>query len=270
MIFSSDRPSPPGFRLSAAPPRGSWEGVGKVVSFNPAFFLGGAAALGLAAAALRSFPWPRRLAALGWAGLVAGAAQFAASIVATHAVYDRSPLFRWTWLPQALGGFPPERALVAHSGFDEVSVPLRAILPETGFRVLDLHDAGEMTEPSIARARRLYPPPPGTEPAPWRAWPVETGAVGAVFLLFAAHEWRTPEGRIELLREARRVLAPGGRIILAEHLRDAANFAVYGPGALHFHSRETWRQDWTAAGLRAVDEIALTPFVHVWPLVAAA
>lgn len=257
-----------GFRLSAAPPRGDWEGVAKVVRFNPAFFVGGVAALGLGAVALRALPFPRWLAALGWSGWVAGAAQFAASILATHAVYDRSALFRWTWLPRALGGVAPARALIAHSGFDEVSVPLRAVLPETAFRTLDLHDAAEMTEPSIARARRLYPPPPGTEAVPWRTWPVESGAVQAVFLLFAAHEWRTPAARVALLREARRVLAPGGRILLAEHLRDGANFAVYGPGALHFHSRRTWREDWTAAGLQAVDEIKLTPFVHVWPLTA--
>ena len=76
--------------------------------------------------------------------------------------------------------------------------------------------------------------------------PIPTGTVEAALLLLSAHELRTDAARLALFTELRRVLGPGGRVVVAEHLRDAANFLAFGPGFLHFHSRRTW-----AALLRA-------------------
>ncbi|MET8546651.1 hypothetical protein ABZW03_39465, partial [Kitasatospora sp. NPDC004799] len=41
---------------------------------------------------------------------------------------------------------------------------------------------------------------------------------------------------------------------LVEHLRDAANTAVYGPGAWHFLPRGTWLRHAAEAGLRRAAE----------------
>ena len=76
----------------------------------------------------------------------------AASLVASWIVYDRSPLMRWDWLPRALG-FKPDAWINIHSGLDESTPKVRALLGERGGRVFDMFDPGEMTEPSIARAR---------------------------------------------------------------------------------------------------------------------
>jgi hypothetical protein len=49
-------------------------------------------------------------------------------------------------------------------------------------------------------------------------------------------------------------------------MRDAANFAAFGLGHLHFHSRGTWIKDFGAAGLAIVEAIGKTPFVQAFIL----
>ena len=72
--------------------------------------------------------------------------------------------------------------------------------------------------------------------------------------------------RVVLLSELRRALAPGGKIVLAEHLRDAANFFAFGPGFLHFHSRRSWLAAAGEAGLIVGEEFHITPFIGVFIL----
>ena len=70
-----------------------------------------------------------------------------------------------------------------------------------------------------------------------------------------------------LFTELRRVLGPGGRVVVAEHLRDAANFLAFGPGFLHFHSRAHAGR--AASRGRRFDihaEFPITPFVRVFVL----
>src|SRR5436190_6210 len=66
------------------------------------------------------------------------------------------------------------------------------------------------------------------------ALPFAGGTLDALFLVFAAHEIRRPELRLRFFQELRRTLAPRGRLLIVEHLRDPANFAAFGPGFFHF------------------------------------
>src|SRR5262249_17435984 len=155
--------------------------------------------------------------------------------------YDWSRLMAWDWVLKALG-FNPKSWINLHAGVDESTPALREIFKDANGRVFDIFDAREMTEPSIRRARArarggvdLRP-----ERVDYRRLPVATGTIDVATLLLSAHELRSETARSALFTELRRVLGPGGRVIVAEHLRDWANFLAFGPGVLHFHSRRTW------------------------------
>jgi SAM-dependent methyltransferase len=178
-------------------------------------------------------------------------------------VYDRSPLRRWTWIADALPD-PPQRWINLHAGVDEATPALRRMFPGTRGRVFDIFDPAEMTEPSIARARAIAKPAEPSEHADWRNLPLANGSCDAAILLLAAHELRTHAARVTLFAELRRRLRGCGRIVLAEHLRDAANFLAFGPGFRHFFSRAAWLAAARDAGLEIEREFRITPFVAVF------
>jgi hypothetical protein len=123
-----------------------------------------------------------------------------------------------------------------------------------------------MSEPSIHRARALFPPAPGTLACSYDAWPLAGDSADVVFALLAIHELRTETERTTWFAEAKRCLRKDGRVVLVEHVRDAANFLAFGPGFLHFHSCASWKRCWESAGLRSVELINMTPFVQIFVL----
>jgi SAM-dependent methyltransferase len=194
----------------------------------------------------------------------------AGSLGASWIVYDRSPLTRWLWIRDALG-FRPRAWLNIHAGLDESTAAVRALLAPSQGRVFDIFDPVQMTEPSIARARlRRTTEAPEPETVDFRRLPAQENSVDAALLLLSAHELRSDDARGALFAELHRVLAPDGRVIVAEHLRDCANFAAFGPGFLHFFSRRTWRQCFARARFVVHREFSITPFVHVFVLRRAA
>jgi SAM-dependent methyltransferase len=239
------------------------QGVGNILRFNWHFYAAAAAATALllllapyAGAALR----PGLLLLLlgvGWLTL--------GSVLVSAYVYDFSPLYRLSWLPEL--ALPPGATVVnIHAGFDESSALLRQRLPAARLRVLDFYNPARHTELAIRRARAAYPPFPGTEPVPTTALPLPTAGADLVLLMLAAHEIRREAERTAFLAEVRRSLRPGGRAVVIEHLRDPANFLAYSVGAFHFYSRRSWLRGFRAAGLRREREMKVTPFVSVFIL----
>jgi ubiquinone/menaquinone biosynthesis C-methylase UbiE len=98
----------------------------------------------------------------------------------------------------------------------------------------------------------------------WRKLPAAEQTFDAVFLIFVAHEFRIAEVRHQFLSEVARILKPGGSLVMVEHLRDVPNFLAFGPGFLHFHSRQSWTRAFRAAHLTVQSEQTVTPFVHVF------
>jgi SAM-dependent methyltransferase len=188
-----------------------------------------------------------------------------ASLVASWIVYDRSRLMQWDWVLQALG-FDPNSWINLHAGLDESTPALRTIFRDAPGRVFDIYDPAEMTEPSIARARRIAHNQVTPERAPFRRLPASSGTVDVATLLLSAHELRSDTARLALFAELRRVLGPGGRVVVAEHLRDWANFLAFGPGFLHFHSRRTWMRCFARNRFHVHAEFSITPFVRVFVL----
>lgn len=188
------------------------------------------------------------------------------SLGVSHLVYDRSDLYRWNWLDRALRGLNLREAIFCHSGFDEASVQLREKFRHAQWLVLDHFDEQQMTEPSIRRARAMFPPLPGTKSSRYDVWPVAAESTDLVLGLLAIHELRSEVERSRWFAEAKRCLRSDGRVILVEHVRDLANFIAFGPGFVHFHSRASWRRCWETAGLRLVDEFRVTPFIRIFIL----
>jgi SAM-dependent methyltransferase len=240
--------------------RGKYQGTIQIVRYNWPFYLAAAvvSAVGIAALGLAPLPFPLRLLLL--LGVGATLWWSAGSLAASYWVYDRSPLCRWAWIA---GWFPdPPRSFAnLHAGLDESSPALRSLFPGSRAVLLDLFDPAAMTEPSISRARRLTPPELAAEPVDGTALPFPPAAWDAAFLIFAAHEIRDAATRLGLFRELRRVLRPGGRILIVEHGRDLWNLLAFGPGFLHFLPRREWLRLAREGGFSVVREAAFTPFV---------
>jgi SAM-dependent methyltransferase len=199
--------------------------------------------------------------------LIAGVATFWAlsSLVVSHYVYDRSHLYQWNWLAAALMKNPGSWANI-HAGLDQTSESLIRLFPDARHRILDIYTASEMSEPSIKRARHRAQPAAAPEQADPSALPLEDCECDTIFLIFAAHELRRREARLQFFREISRGVKPSGCVVLVEHLRAWNNFLAYGPGVLHFFSRREWLAVSGQAGFKVIDEFGITPFVRCFVL----
>lgn len=236
--------------------RHSFQGVSNIIRFNWHFYV-----LALVGAGLG-------LALASWLGgwwFVAGLsitfgilATILVSLIVSWYVYDRSDLYRLTWLPD----LPEGAALVnIHAGFDETSALLDARYPTASLKVFDFYDPALHTEISIKRARKAYAAFPGTRAISTDALPLADASTDVIFLLLAAHEIRNDAERANFFALLRKSLKPGGRIIVTEHLRDRANFLAYTIGAFHFLPRDAWSRTFSEAGFTRIEEKKLTPFL---------
>src|SRR5690606_7253754 len=134
-----------------------------------------------------------------------------------------------------------------HAGFDESTELLRARYPGVRWSVFDFYDPVRHTEVSIRRARRAHPPAKDTRAIPPTNLLPPDASFDRIVLFFAAHEIRDPEERIGFFRELHRLLAPGGVVVVTEHLRDLSNIAAYNLGAWHFHTPADWQSTFEAS-----------------------
>ena len=216
----------------------------KVIRFNwPKY--AGVLAIVLAAAASTVLGAPLPVRAALWLACLPGVGWTASSLVATYWVYDHRSVYRR--LTTGLGDLGEWAAV--HAGFDD-SVP--ALISSIGRSPVAVT---EVAGPSLRRARALTR---GTVSA------AALAAVSAdsIFVTFAAHEVRGLAAQQDLFGQLRGALRPGGRLVITEHARDLANFAVYGPGAMHFQPLATWSAWAAEAGLSVESDTSITPFVH--------
>ena len=239
-------------------------GVRQILRFNWPFYAA-AACVTVTLPALERHGVMAGFRPLVYAGVACALAWTVSSLAASWIVYDVSSLTRWTWVPGAIG-FAPRTWVNVHASLDQSTPTLRSMFGASNGRVFDIFDPIEMTEPSIVRARRLARNAVAAERVDFRHLPAAAGSVDAMFLFLAAHELRTDRARETFFSELHRVLAADGRVVVAEHLRDLANLAAYGPGFLHFHSRRTWRRCFERSGFVTDREFSITPFVQVFVL----
>jgi hypothetical protein len=87
-----------------------------------------------------------------------------------------------------------------------------------------------------------------------------------VFNIFALHEVRNRDERINFLKEQVAVLRKEGQVVIVEHLRDVPNFLAYNIGFFHFLSGTEWNHNFLQAGLFIVKRFKITPFINVFIL----
>lgn len=238
-------------------------GVARIVRFNWPWYAGALAVTFAALGALGSGALSPPLRALGVAALAAADLWLLASLAVSHYLYDRSPVARGAWLDLA-GDGAIRRVGVFHAGHDEATAVAARRLPGAELRAFDVYDPERSSSPSLERARARAPA--RALPAPLRALPLANGALDLALVVFAAHEIRARTDRAAFFRELARALAPDGRALVVEHLRDGWNFLAYGPGAFHFLSRSTWLESFRDGGLAIQREARCTPFVRLFRL----
>jgi len=185
------------------------------------------------------------------------------SLAASWWVYDLSNLYTFDWLnlPTA-----PNRIVNINAGFDETSQLLKKKYPSAELLVLDFYDPDIHTEVSIHRARKAYPPYPGTQPVTSVNLPLLPQSTDYIFLCLSAHEIRDDAERQQFFGLLKKALLPNGKIVLIEHLRDLPNFLAYNIGFFHFHSLNTWKTTFAAAQLDIFQQEKITPFLNVFYL----
>jgi len=249
--------------VSSTLARTPYQGVAQILRFNWPSYVGATVVFAAAMVALPFLHPIWRIALL----LAVAPAMFwmVSSLVVSHYVYDRFPLYDLGWISRTLPG-APAKWINIHSGFDETSSLLTELFSESACEVVDIYDPEAMTEHSIEVARKLRQGAIPSVPARYDALAFGDASFDAAFLIFAAHELRRHDQRVKLFREIARILVPGGDIILMEHSRDFWNFVAFGPGFLHFFSQHAWRKAAFEAGLTLQTEFSMTRFVHVYNL----
>jgi SAM-dependent methyltransferase len=184
----------------------------------------------------------------------------AASFLAFHWIFDRSPFLRWAWLREL--GPPPTRWVHINAGLNETHAPIAAIFPATEGRDVEIFDPRSMTASALNRARKLEER--ASPQSPPSALPVDSGWADTVYVVLAAHEVREAGEREKLFLELRRILSPGGRLVLIEHPRNLAGALAFGPGVLHFLRVREWSRLAAIVDLRLEHTRDITPFVRVF------
>lgn len=179
-------------------------------------------------------------------------------------VYDFSGFYNLNWIPFNIKS--DESVLNVHAGYDETSHLLKDKFNLKNLVVMDFYNSKQHTELSIKRARKAIPPFPGTFSITTAQLPLNKKSVEKVFSIFAAHEIRKTDERIQFFRELSGVLNNNGHVVVAEHLRDIPNFVAYNIGCYHFLPRGEWIRTFKEAGLNISKELKLTPFVTVFIL----
>ena len=175
-------------------------------------------------------------------------------------IYDLSGLYEFKWLSEL--SVPANCKIVnINAGFDETSALLQQRFADADLDVYDFYDPLKHTEVSIKRAREAYLPFEGTRAISTSKLPLPDNRADYIFLIFSAHEIRNEEERTVFFNELNRVLKPGGKIILLEHLRDVSNFCAYNIGFFHFLSKSSWHNTFKHSDLRVLQENKFTPFI---------
>jgi len=240
------------------PLRKPYQGITNIIKFNRHLYLLSAGMVLILMILTRFITGPYLL--LNYIIITLVIAGILISLVVSFYIYDLSGFYKLNWLNE-LPIIAGDKIVNINAGFDETSQLLLQRYLAAELIVFDFYDPLKHTEVSIKRARKAYLPFSGTIETSTSALPLENNSARYIFLIFAAHEIRKEQERDDFFKELKRILKPGGKIILVEHLRDIPNFLAYNMGFFHFVSRLCWQHTFSNSGLSIQKEIKITPFI---------
>ena len=241
-----------------------YTGVLKIVRFNLPWYASAVLMTAALSSALTQATLPALWHLLAWALIACADGWLLVSLVVSHYVYDRSAVARGGWLDGESADLVPSHVAIFHLGQDEASAHTARLLPTATIRIFDVYHSEHSDSPSLARARSLAVA--ASTPAVFNQLPLVDGSIDLALVIFAAHELRHDDVRANFFRELARIIGPGGRVLVVEHLRDGWNLLAYGPGVFHFLGRRTWIRTFAQAGLQVTHETSLTPWVRRFEL----
>ena len=204
-------------------------------------------AVGLAAVGV-AFRLAPLLAAAG-ALATGGFAVFAFSLLGIYRMYG-PPAIRYVRRLLKMGGVDGSVAVAdLHIGTWRTSHLLGELLPDAAIWSVNcwhvhVDDGQRPVEPNVRQLHELEPaphkPPFGLLAAAHGTVPLPDASCDAVVMGFGIHEIAAGPPRAKLFDEARRVLKPGGKLLVFEHLVDLENFVIFGPGIDHWPRRRDW------------------------------
>lgn len=189
----------------------------------------------------------------------------ALSLFVSWYIYDGSDLYALNWLYK----LPIDNNTVLaniNAGFDETSAIIAHKYPHNKLVVFDFYNPEKHTEVSIERARKAYPPFPGTQTISTTNIPVDDKSVDYAFLIMAAHEIRDKHERITFFKQLHTKLTDMGRVVVVEHQRDLPNFLAFNFGFFHFYSPANWRNTFHKSGFKIESKFKQTPFISTYIL----
>lgn len=242
--------------------RRKFQGVLNILSFNRHFYIFGFVALVLIMASHLIFNWPNFLY---WVVIFAFLYGLVMPLIVSAYVYDYSGYYHFNWLKSYhIQDSDATQILNINAGFDETSFIIKNVFPKSNLNVFDFYNAAQHTEQAIVRARKVSLVYPNTQQIRSNSIPLKDNSVDIIFVLSAAHEIRLQEEKILFLKECCRLLKPGGRVIMVEHLRDFPNFLAFSIGFTHFFSKSVWKKAFIEAGFSSFHEKKFTPFMSIF------
>ena len=177
----------------------------------------------------------------------------ATSLWAAHQLYDLDGLRPHDFLFDMGQTKATDTIVYVDFGLRVTPLQLRRRLTTGKIIVVDVYNPQWTKGQALARRREQAPPAPDDPRLVWQTghftlFPLPDESVPFVMLNQILSECWQEGDRLRLLKEAKRVLKPNGRLLLAEQTRTQTNWLLYGPAGTRFQPDDYWQELLEKAG----------------------